>query len=432
MNRLFRDGVWTGSAVVITAVLSVALLPLFIRNFGTGGAGIVFGVQAILGASSMLDLGIGRAVTRAIAMDSASAGLGSWSASAVAGFRMSCVLGALVCVVGFVCGWVFDLRLSLEALKGLDRSEAFALCLLTGLGLGAAIVGNSFKGACEATRRFRSVAQVRIVVGVLSIGLPVLLSSWTQSVVVATAVIAGVRVLGSVSYACICRSVWIGGLFEGIGSKYYLRLLSLGSWLVLTALANLVFTMLDRFVVAKYFAAEDLTYYSAPVEVISKLSILTGVLATVLFPRFSRAFAARHFDDGRVLLWYGVLAAFLVVAFPSIFLFIFAENLLAVGFGEQFNDVSVDVAQIILVGAACNAMAVVPSGFLVAYGYARHVALFHLIQIVPFIGLMFVFAASGSLTGVASVWSLRMIVDAGFISLAAFGIALRSRRVSSC
>lgn len=79
---------------------------------------------------------------------------------------------------------------------------------------------------------------------------------------------------------------------------------------------------------------------------------------------------------------------------------------------EEFAHHARGVAEIILAGLWLNCLAYIPFGFLQAQGRPDLVAKLHLLELAPFVLILWLLLMLGGIQGAAIAWSLRVAVDA--------------------
>lgn len=94
-----------------------------------------------------------------------------------------------------------------------------------------------------------------------------------------------------------------------------------------------------------------------------------------------------------------------------IVLFFVAPWGLGIWLGPEYSGTAAQVFQIMLVGYLFNSIALVPYNNLQAKGYSRTTAMVHLLEVLPYLMLMYFSVQQWGVVGAASIWSLRMAVD---------------------
>jgi O-antigen/teichoic acid export membrane protein len=150
--------------------------------------------------------------------------------------------------------------------------------------------------------------------------------------------------------------------------------------------------------------------YATPYEVISRLLLIPGALAGVLFP----VFASNHTTDNRqaIQLLNRGLTATIFLLFPITFAAIlFAEVGLRRWLGPGFAGDSVTVARWLAIGVFINGVAYVPSALLQGIGRPDIGAKLGLIELPLHVTALIVLIRMYGLPGAAIASTLRVGVD---------------------
>lgn len=215
------------------------------------------------------------------------------------------------------------------------------------------------------------------------------------------------RMFGSIpTFIAIWRALplGIGGFFD---TKLLKSLFSYGGWVTVTNLLTPVLSTMDRMLIGSLLSAEAVAFYTVPFNLVSRASALPGSLATSLFPRLSRSSqedSARLASDAVAALAAVMTPLFVLAmgAFP-----IFMQHWV----GRNFAAHAAPVGIILLVGIWMNGLAYIPYGHLQAVGRPDLVAKFHAIEVIPFLGILWLGLHYFGLIGAAYAWSLRVIFD---------------------
>jgi O-antigen/teichoic acid export membrane protein len=169
---------------------------------------------------------------------------------------------------------------------------------------------------------------------------------------------------------------------------------------------------LDRFIIGALISISAVTYYATPSEVITKIFLVPVALMSVLFP----AVSASYDNDRRrsaFLLESGLKYVF-IITFPIILTIVcFAPEGLKYWLNETFMIQSLRVAQLLSAGMLFVCLGHVSYGFIQGAGRPEITGILHIFEFPIY--LIFVFSAVKiwGLNGVAVIWALRALLDAG-------------------
>lgn len=189
------------------------------------------------------------------------------------------------------------------------------------------------------------------------------------------------------------------------------KLLSYGGWVTVTGVISPLLVYLDRFFIGSTLSVDSLTYYSAPLEAITRLRIIPLAIMTTLFPEFSKGLNIE--DQKRMSFLFGksLKIILLTTGFISLALFFNARDILNVWLGEPFAKQSTTLFRIFSVSIFINFLALIPLTYLQGAGRPDLPAKFHLIELPFYIFLLWFLIKGFGITGAAYAWFLRVTFD---------------------
>jgi O-antigen/teichoic acid export membrane protein len=198
-----------------------------------------------------------------------------------------------------------------------------------------------------------------------------------------------------------------------------IRLLQFGGWVTVTSFVSPVMVILDRFIIGAIDGAKSVTYYTIPFGLAQRTTILSSALTSAIFPRLA---AMRREDEQRLAL--EAIRTLITVMTPLTVLgILFIDPFLSWWISPELAERSALTGQIILAGWWVNALARVPFAQLQARGRPDIVARCHIVELLPYLTLLYVGIHLFSLVGAALAFSLRVAVD--FLLLSHFAGTLR-------
>jgi O-antigen/teichoic acid export membrane protein len=180
-----------------------------------------------------------------------------------------------------------------------------------------------------------------------------------------------------------------------------------GAWVTLTNLASPLLESSDRFLIGSLLGTKAVAYYNVPYTLAIRLRIIPGVVARTIFPRMS---ALQQTDSARFFVQTAqALSAFMT---PCVVFGLFVlEPFMSVWVNPDFAVASAPIGRIIMLGVWINSLAFIPSTYLQAVGRPNVIAIFHVAELLPFLGILYAFTHYYGLTGAATAWSLRVLID---------------------
>ncbi len=183
-------------------------------------------------------------------------------------------------------------------------------------------------------------------------------------------------------------------------------LLRFSGWLTVSNILSPVMVYFDRFFISSVVGAQAVAFYTVPAEAITRLLLVPMAFARVLFPKLS----AKHYDaESQALLAYKILFLFNIAT--AFLVYVFAENILHTWVGASYMGDAVIVLRVLVVGFVFNSMAQIPYTRIQAAGHSKLTALIHLLEVVPYLLVLYFLTLKFSLVGAAAAWSFRVFVD---------------------
>jgi O-antigen/teichoic acid export membrane protein len=199
----------------------------------------------------------------------------------------------------------------------------------------------------------------------------------------------------------------------------YLRdLASFGTWVTVSSIAGPLLVYMDRFMIGTLLTMTFVAYYSAPYEIVSRFMIVPSSLVATLFPAFSTLTGSNEQTKQKNILVRSLKYLFLVAAPFVILMVFFAKDILTIWLGTEYAQQSTLVFQILFVGMFLNSLASLPHSLIQGIGRPDIPAKFHLLELVPYVGIAWFLIGKYAIVGAALAWTFRVALD-GFLLWAA-------------
>ena len=404
---------------------ALAAVPWLMQTLGQERVGILSLVWVVVGYFSFLDMGLGRAVTVAVA---------ALRANTVAGTHVdeTHVLGTasvLLSGIGVVAAVVLGLAVSVWGvpfdLSSPSLREEVKLALFWTLpSLPLLLLSSALRGQLEGIGAFKALNLLRIPTGVLLVLGPCLSATWTPSLIGACVSILIVRLLHVlVLWRLVSDQAGVGAaaygrvLLHGVSLVWLRRLLSFGSWVTVSNVIGPLIVYVDRFVIGFTLSAAAVAVYAIPFDLVSRLPILIAALCSVLLPELARLASLASSSDpsatsrAQQLVARSSALSLLVVTLVVALAYLGTPWAFHVWLGADFSVQATAPTRVLLFAFGVNALAQIPFTALQAVGRVRQVALLHSIELLPYAALVFLAISSLGLIGAAWAWLLRSVVD---------------------
>jgi O-antigen/teichoic acid export membrane protein len=202
-------------------------------------------------------------------------------------------------------------------------------------------------------------------------------------------------------------------------------LLRFGGWITVSNIVGPIMVYVDRLLIGALKSVAAVAYFATPYEMVTRLWVIPGAMAGVLFPAFSTSFVQ---DRSRTasLFGRGVKYVFLILFPVTLIIVTFAHEGLALWLGRDFAHHSTRVLQWLAVGMFVNSLAQIALALVQGAGRADLTAKLHLVEL-PFylIGLWALLTTLG-IEGAAIAWGARALVDMLLLFTVAYRLLPRS------
>jgi O-antigen/teichoic acid export membrane protein len=377
--------------------------------------GILTLAWTIVGYVSLFDLGLGRALTKLLAERTARGADRDAPELVFTALALLSVLGiAGAALTAALTPWLAERALRVP--PSLVPEARNALYLLA-LSIPVVIVTAALRGVLEAQQRFGAATAIRIPLGVFNFAGPAVALVFTRRLDVVVGLLVAARFAAAWAHWRLCLSGLPGLRGTPRVARAHVRpLLALGGWMTVSNVVSPLMVYLDRFVIGAVVSMSAVAYYVTPYELVTKLWLVPGALAGVLFPAFTAALAS---DRARAdLLLERGLRYVLLATFPvTLAIVALAPEALALWLGDDFARHASPVAQWLAAGVFVNGMAHLPFAFVQSAGRPDLTAKLHLLELPPYLVLLAWSVPRYGIVAAAVTWTARVAVDTAALFL---------------
>lgn len=390
----------------IPTVAQLALVPLYLHTIGETRYGIVLLAITMLNYFAAFDLGLGRAVTQRVATqeDAHDRNRTFWTALVLAAGTGFCGGAALYLGGDFLLPHLLKADASLLA-------EAHRSIIWLALMVPLSATISVMAGALQARHAFVSL-NVTQTVGTLGVQVfPLIVAvSGRDDIPSMVAAALGGRLLGWVtSFASVMKTLPL------VPGRRFCRaelgpLLRFGRWVSAAQLMVPLLTVVDRLVISARRGASAITAYSIPFNFTQRFYYLPMGLNTTLFPRFSR-----QGDAENKLLLEKATRALVALQTPLLLCGLIAlPPFFDVWLGSELASRATPVAIVFVLSIWFNGPVYVSYDYLVARGRPDLMTKFYMIEVGPFLVLLWWLVGRFGIMGGAIAWGVRSAADACF------------------
>jgi O-antigen/teichoic acid export membrane protein len=424
---LYKSAAWSLAGNVLPMLAALAAVPFLLHHLGQERLGVLSLVWVIVGYFSFLDMGLGRAVTVAVASFRTSAVSGGVSGRAdelhvvgTASVLLVSVGSVVALLLGLgIAGWGVPFNLSSP--EFLAEVKQALLWMLPSLPL--LLLSSALRGHLEGVGAFRPLNLLRIPTGVMLVAGPCLTALYSPNLVWACVSILAVRLVH------VLVLLWLGAQEMGFRFPHFVRalvrassaawlrqLLSFGGWVTVSNIVGPVIVYVDRFVIGALVAASSVVIYAVPFDLVSRLPVLVASLCSVLLPELARLHRNASTGQGTIhsvssLVKRSSIFSAWVVAAVVVLGWVATPWVLRWWLGPAFEEQGTQLTRVLLLAFGVNALAQIPFTALQAAGRVRSVALLHVVELLPYGLSLYLAIAWLGIEGAAWAALLRSVID---------------------
>jgi O-antigen/teichoic acid export membrane protein len=395
-------------AQALPAFVGLIAIPPILRGLGVERFGVLTLAWMVIGYFSLLDFGLGRAVTKFAAELMVSPQPNGTRLVWTAWYIMTAVGLVGGCLLAATTPWLVHKAVKIPVALQSETEQAFYLLAFS---VPVVVLTTGFRGFLEAGQQFRLTSLVKVPTGILSFVIPLVLLRFTSDLAIIVLGLVVLRLLGTIAYFVMCGTATGMRLRpDAFHKESARRLLHFGAWITVSNILSPLMAGADRFFVGSLLSVAAVAYYATPYEAVTKLLLVPTAFAAVLFPAFS---SASIINRGRLLRlfrhgYWILFAGMYPIAFALI---TFAPELLRGWLGSGFAVQSTGVLRLLTVGVLSNSVAAVPFALLQGLGRSDTTAKIHAAEAPIYLLLMVLLIRQYGIVGAAVAWSARTTVD---------------------
>jgi O-antigen/teichoic acid export membrane protein len=425
-EKLLRFTGWNLFGLCTPMIVAFFALPLLRGRMGEDIYGAFMFLLTVVNYLSILDLGLGRAVTQFMSTRLAS-GRGLelprifWTALAMMlGFALLGMALFFPLIPPIVGQWSkIPPALQLDAVHTL-----FAAGLATPfLVLTACLVG-----VLEANQKFKLINLIRLPMQIYTFLGPLAVAMVSHSLLAPVVALLAGKALECVIYFAAClwevpvlrRAVSAEGLTSQ--RKLIRELFAMGGWMSVSSIAMLVLNQINSALMFALLPVAMVGFYATIAEMIIRLLIFPRAWVSVLFPSFS---AQHALDSGALSALYAKgVKSLLLFSFPVVLvLFAFAWEGLMIWQDAAFATESAGVMRWLTAGIFVYSLSFVPFSLLQGVGRPDISAKVHLVLIPVAIAVAWVLMKQYGMIGAGIAWFIRCVLETVAVTVLAHRFA---------
>jgi O-antigen/teichoic acid export membrane protein len=417
-KTLVQNTMLTIVAKALPLLVGLFALPYLISELGESNFGMLAIIWLVISYFSMFDLGIGRAVVKQI---SDLIGAKKYDEIPIAAWT-----GIIsIFVMGVIAGLILYLTGELILYQAFENKNLVAVDALfyTSFAVPFIVATTGFRAVLMAEQRFLTISLIQSVNSLLNYLLPLLLLYFlgfefieiiVALLILKVAAFFAFAISGLIMESSLRKGIWF--------SMSYLReMFHFGKWVTISNIIGPLISQLDRYFIAALISVSAVTFYTTPLEVLTKLMMVPMAFITVLFPAFSTLASKSH--ERREQLFLESAKGVMLILFPAVLMIsTFADIGLNIWVGAEFVEKSTFVTQLFCVVFFLRGIAYIPSTYLPGMNRPDLPAKFHIFEVVFFSGGLYIAAKTGDINIVAFVSLGVTALDTGLLLLTSYKI----------
>lgn len=411
-KKMAFNSLWNVLGMTLPMVVGLFAIPPLIHGLGEERFGALTLVWMVVGYFGILDLGMGRALTKLTAER-----LGNGREDEVHSLFWTAVLAMVG--IGLVVMIPVYLGAHTIAYEWLEISPAFEAEAMRAFqvvawGLPVVVLTVGLIGVLEAYGKFFLVNVLRLPFGTFTfLGPLATLPFSTDLAVMVTVLIAG-RCLEILTYGWACfRVAPVLRKPPQFSRPVLIALLSFGGWMTVSNLLLPLMIHIDRFLIGSLLAVAVVAFYTTPAELVVKMLILPRSWVSVLFPQFAAQHERDPEENSRLCIR-GLRYLWLIMFPASLLVVAITPEFLEIWLGEEgplFREKAGPIMQLLALGMYLYAPAYIPYSYLQAIGKPRKAALVHALELPLYLGAAYLLILEYGLHGAAYAWLARAVLD---------------------
>lgn len=400
---------------VIGAVGPAAAAILFIPGIVAGLGQARFGVLSLawifINSIGILDLGIGRALTRFLAVreepdDRREASI-VWTS-----LLSMLVLGA--CAGAAAWGLADVLAATLAHGDAALRAETASTIRILAISVPSVMLSSGLRGVLEAFGRFDLTNRVSIPIAILNVLLPILLLQLGWALLGIVTALVALRIAGTLllmhSVIHVVPAMRVPRLaLAGMGP-----VLAFGGWVTVSYIPGPLFAQADRWLLGSLAALSAVAFYSTPADVLTRVTIIPGAVIQVLFPVIAQTLV--HDRARAARLANRALLAIAAAVLPVLTLLVAtAPEALQVWLGPEFASHGTRAGRILALVTFMNCMDWLAFSLVQSAGFASWTGKLRAIEIPLHLALLALLIHAWGVEGAALANLLRAVVDGALL-----------------
>jgi len=406
--KILRHSFYNILGLGLPLFAAIFSIPYLVANLGDARFGVLTLVWAVTSYFGLFDLGLGRVLTQQITTMFAQNQLEKVGKTVFTALSIMFIFGLFAGIFMLVFA-----PLGIAFIKHIPNEQEVGKSIYwMAIAMPIILLTSGFRGILEARHAFGIINLIRIPMGLLTfLGPTLVVYLGYPNLIAITAVLSVSRIL-----ACAIHFYFVKRVLPPTVAPFAFDLnlikplCASGGWMTLSNVVSPLMGYIDRFMLGAMISAAVVAYYVTPQEIVTKIWIIPGALTSVLFPTFA-AHSVGNSKGVKDIFGKSVQALLLVILPITLFLVLFANEIMNLWMGQDFSSHSAVLLKIFAFGIFINCLAHVPFTLLQGIGHAKFTALVHCIIFPIFIFLLWWLINVDQERGAVLAWLVRIFID---------------------
>ncbi len=283
-RRFFSNTLTNYAGQAFILILTFVTAPYTVHHLGPELFGILALVQITAGFAGLLNLGIGRALTKYVSEL-------FWKGDIQEINRLfqtawaTCIIAGVIGLVALIGPQATIGRLFFKGGPEVNGSVVSFAIYIAAFGLFTSMLLEAISALPGALQRFEIVNLVNVLAGTVRCLGPVVVLALGYSIRAVLMVTLASNLLAVAAFAAISRKLIPGlNLIPSFSPSAFRKLFSFSLPLLLSALFALIVARVDRFILAYYMPLAAVAFYTLPSSISEKAAVGVANITSVVFP----------------------------------------------------------------------------------------------------------------------------------------------------
>jgi O-antigen/teichoic acid export membrane protein len=422
---LITNAIWNIVGRIAPVFVAILTTPKLIHLLGLSRWGVFTLALSLIGTFGIFDLGLGRALSRAVASRPPSTDNKEIADLILTGVAVLACIGVIAGLVLSACVdvWVYHGLKIPDELRREVLFSLFVFCATAPL----VMINAALWGVLTGFHAFKATNLINIPISLMYYIGPMLMLYLWDSLIAVMIVLAGCRLWMAIAYIRLTRRLVPELKQARLQPDILAPLFRYGSWLTVSNVLYPILTYLDRFVVSSVIPVAATSFYTTPFDAVNRFSMLTASITASAFPAISSSY---HSDPPKTVKLYKTSS----LAISSILLPIclscalLSYDILELWIDQDFAENGSQIMKILCLGIYISGVDSTTGTFLEAIGRPDIASKITILQFFIYFPLLYFLLIKFGLIGASIAWTTRIVIDFSIRSVASMRIYPSLRR----